>query len=118
MNAAPFGAGPTPSVQFDDESIQSGGSKLKMWGYIAIAVLVVALGAGALYYTSRPNPPEYKVGSCVQESGGKAAEVSCSESGAFRIVSRVSDHAQCPDPAQPYATLSSGGNSVLCLKKH
>jgi len=85
---------------------------MKKWGYIGIALLVVLLAIGALYYTSRPN--SYDVGSCVTEAGGKATQVSCSTNGAYQIVSRVSDHSQCPDPNEPYAKLNG---AVLCLKK-
>jgi hypothetical protein len=110
-------AGSIPAPQFTDEAAaatEGGHSRLRVIGYISIAVLVVVLGVLALSYTASPTPPAYKVGSCVQESGGKAEEIACSESGAYQIVSKVSDHTKCPDPAQPYATVS--GDSVLCLK--
>jgi hypothetical protein len=90
------------------------GGRLKKWGSIALALFVVLLGAGALYYTSRPNPPTYDVGSCVQESGGKADPVACSDPDAYQIISKQHDHSQCPDPNQPYATRNG---TVLCLKK-
>jgi len=107
--------GPVPAPTFTDEPASTGGrNKLRVIGYISIAVLVIVLGVLALSYTASPNPPSYKVGSCVQESGGKAEEVACSDSGAYQIVSKVSDHTQCPDPAQPYATIPGG--SILCLK--
>lgn len=105
---------PVAAPNSADESIEPAASGLKKWGYIAIALLVVLLGAGALYYTSRPNPPTYDVGNCVKESNGKAAEVPCSESDAYQIVSKVSDPSHCPDAKQPYATIDG---SILCLKK-
>lgn len=101
----------TPS---GESAAPTGGSGLKKWGYIALALFIVLLGAGALYYTSRPNPPTYDVGSCVQESGGKADPVSCSDPDAYQILSKQHDRSQCSDPNQPYATLNG---SVLCLKK-
>ncbi len=103
-----------PAPQVPDQPAVEGISRLRVIGYVSIALLVVLLGAGALYYTARPEPPTYKVGTCVREDGGKAVEAACSETGAYRIVSKVSDHAKCPNADQPYATLPGG--SVLCLK--
>jgi hypothetical protein len=87
-------------------------------GYIAIALLVVALGAGALYYTSRPNAPTFKVNECVQRSGDGAIAASCSAPGAYRVVSRVANRAQCPDKSQPYVLLQNvdPATAVVCLR--
>jgi hypothetical protein len=59
----------------------------------------------------------FEVGSCVKQSGTKAVAADCSEAGAFKVVSKVANKADCPDPTQPAATLpgNQGKESVLCL---
>jgi hypothetical protein len=97
----------------------SGGGRWKKFGYIGVAIAVIGAGAYALYYTSRPNPPSFAVGSCLTEGGdGKPATASCSTAGAYQVVSRVADHAQCPDPNEQYIQLTGGdaATRVVCLK--
>jgi len=81
-------------------------------GIIAIIVVVVALLAGALYYTSRPNAPTYKIGACVQHDGDKVVGASCSMAGAFKIVSKVTDPSACPDTKNPYVSVDK---TIYCL---
>jgi hypothetical protein len=113
-SSAPYGQNPPIAAPAFGEEPAPSGSKLKKWGWIGLTLLIVLLAAGALYYTSRPNPPTYDVGTCVRESGGKAAATPCSDSSAYQIVSKVNNRSQCPDPKAPYATISG---RVLCLKK-
>lgn len=105
---APYGVGPRP---------ESGGkgNGLKLFGWIALAVVIVLLGAGALWWSSRPNSPSYTIGSCVQKSGDGAVEVSCGAPNAYRIVSKVTDHSACPDQDNPYITLTGDTPTVYCL---
>ena len=81
-------------------------------GIVAIIVVVIALLAGALYYTSRPNAPTYKIGACVLHSGDKVVGASCSMAGAFKIVSKVTDPSACPDTKNPYVSVDK---TVYCL---
>jgi hypothetical protein len=92
-------------------------SKLRLIGYVAIVVAVIALGVGALYYTSRSSPPA--VGSCVKQSGTSAVNVSCSVPGAFKVVKSVTTASACPDYLnEPSLTYESGGKTtVLCLEQ-
>ncbi|HEY2795634.1 MAG TPA: hypothetical protein VGJ28_24950 [Micromonosporaceae bacterium] len=91
-------------------------NRLRLVGYLAIVVVVIALGVGALYYTSRTSPP--KVGSCVKQSGTGAVNVACSAPGAYQVVKSVSDNSLCPDYLnEPSLTYESGGKTtVLCLR--
>ncbi len=109
---------PAGQAQHPDGLSGRSGLPWKAIGYAAIALLVIALGAGALYYTSRPNAPTFKVNECVHESSGGAVAVACSSPGAFRIVSRVSDAAKCPDANQPHVKIDKAdpATSIACLK--
>jgi hypothetical protein len=89
---------------------------LKITAYIAIALLAVGLGAAALYYTSRTDPP--KVGTCVEHSTNGAVPVSCSVDDAYKVGPKVSSVSDCPDYLnQPSLTYTqSGKDVVLCLQ--
>jgi hypothetical protein len=62
--------------------------------------------------------PGFDVGSCVKESGSTAVAVDCADGGAFRVVSKVADKAECPDRNQPSLLMpdSNGRDRVLCLR--
>jgi len=83
-------------------------------GIVAIVLLVIGLGAGALYYTSRPNSPSYQIGACVQHSGDKVVAASCSTPGSYKIVSKVTDPAACPNAKDPYVSLDND-KTIYCL---
>lgn len=106
MAAAPFG-GPRP------EPRKGGG--LRVFAWIALAVVIVGAGAFALWWSGHTPAPSYTIGSCVQKSGDGAVEVSCSTPNAYKIVSKVSDHSACPDQNNPYITLTGDTPSVYCL---
>jgi hypothetical protein len=89
-------------------------------------VLVVVLSAAALllivpflivWLLTRGGDEVLKVGDCVKQSGSNAVAVSCSETGAFKIESRVDSRDQCPSREQPVAVLtgSNGKQQFLCL---
>ena len=84
-------------------------------GIVAIVVIVIGLAAGALYYTSRPNPPSYQIGSCVQHSGEKVNGSACTAPNSFKIVSKVSDPSACPNANDPYLYLGNDKSTVYCL---
>ena len=84
-------------------------------GIVAIVVIVIGLAAGALYYTSRPNAPSYKIGSCVQHSGENVNGSACTAPNSFKIVSKVSDPSACPNSNDPYLYLGNDKSTVYCL---
>jgi hypothetical protein len=59
----------------------------------------------------------FEVGSCVKQSGTAAVAANCGDVGAFKVVSKVADKSDCPDPNQPAAILpdNEGKERVLCL---
>jgi collagen type III alpha len=111
------GQAPAPMLPRPAEPEAAPKNKLRLVGYLAIVVVVIALGVGALYYTSRTSPP--KVGSCVRQSGTGAVNVSCSAPGAYEVVKSVTDNTLCPDYLnEPSLTYESGGKTtVLCLQQ-
>jgi hypothetical protein len=87
---------------------------------LAIAgVVIIALAAIAVVVSMSGNKSsDYAVGSCVKQSGDKAASVSCSDSGAYSVVSKTDSPTKCADQTQPYVVLQRSGSAdeVLCLK--
>jgi hypothetical protein len=114
---APPGApgGPTPFGPPPRPSSGGSGRGLKIFGWVLLAVVILGIAATALWYTSRPNPPSYAIGSCVQKSGDGAVAVSCSAPNAYKIVLKVTDHTACPDQNNPYITLTGSTPTVYCL---
>jgi hypothetical protein len=89
--------------------------------FIALAVLIGLVllgGAAAIGYLVMNGSDDFAVGTCVRQDGSGASVVECSESGAFKVVSRVQSVDLCPDPAQPAIVLKSLGKSdeVICLQ--
>jgi hypothetical protein len=99
----------------DIASVRTPGHRRRTAGIVAIVVLVIGLGAGALYYTSRPNPPSYQIGSCVQHSGDKVIGSSCNAPNSFKIVSKVTDASACSNTNDPYLYVGSDKSTVYCL---
>ena len=56
-------------------------------------------------------------GDCVRRSGNTAVKSSCSDSGAYRVVSVADTREQCADKSQPYVLnpTKDGKTQVLCL---
>jgi hypothetical protein len=106
------------------------GSERRLTVRVLIGALVLAVAAVAVYFTLSENgspriprhspsvSPTFSVNSCVRQSGGKAVPVSCSTSGAYRIVAKVDAVNKCPEANQPFVFVSESGkpNQVLCLK--
>jgi hypothetical protein len=93
--------------------------------------LVLSLAAGAtglvllivgvlvvMALTSQSKDTDFAVGKCVKQNGSTTKAVSCSDSGAYKIVEKVEHQDRCPDVTQPYVELSRGGGKteVLCLR--
>ena len=96
----------------DYEPIPAPGRGRKRFTYIAVTLLVIIAGIGALYYTSRTDPP--KVGDCVTQSGASSRIVACGTKGSYQVISQVSDVSKCPDPKQP--SLVGDKGVVFCLR--
>lgn len=87
---------------------------------VAVAVLVV-LGAGGVSVAmllNRSGGGDFKVGTCVKQSGTTAVSVKCTDKSAFEVVSKVGSQANCPDQNQPFVVIprDGGKNDVLCLR--
>jgi hypothetical protein len=84
----------------------------------AAALLLIVPFAIVWALTRSSGESSFEVGSCVKESGSAAVSADCSEVGAYEVVSKVADAAECPDRNQPNAILpdNKGKDRVLCLK--
>jgi len=121
-----YGSAPDPAMaRFrPDESDGDGQPPAKsrrglIIGLAVAGVVLVALAAVAIVASmSGGKSGNYPVGSCVKQSGDKATSVSCSESGAYTVVSNVDSPSKCSDQGQPYVLLQQHGvaDQVLCLK--
>jgi hypothetical protein len=88
-------------------------------GLALAGVVIIALAAVAVVVSmSGGKSGDYAVGSCVKQSGDKAASVSCSDSAAYSIVTKTDSPTKCADQTQPYVVLQRSGSAdeVLCLK--
>ncbi len=89
-------------------------------GVIVVAALIVGAAFGLVYLISGDSGSgiSVKAGDCVKQKGTEAVTASCSDAGAFEIVSIVDTKEQCADPGQPYVLnpTGDGRTKVLCLK--
>jgi hypothetical protein len=118
--------GPEPgrfaNLRYDDPVVEPRPKSKRglIIGIVVAAVVVLALaGAGVFMFLNKTsNTATFAVNSCVKKSDDKAVAVSCTETGAYQIVSKVDTVDKCPDKGQPYVVLSESGKSeqVLCLK--
>jgi integrin beta 8 len=82
----------------------------------AVMLLVIPLAVVYLFTRSSGDGFNPAVGACVRQSGNTAEAATCGEPGAFEVVSRVDDAANCPDKGQPIVEISGGrADNVLCL---
>jgi hypothetical protein len=90
-------------------------------GVILGAALLVGAAFGLVYLISGGSETGISVsaGDCVKKSGDEAVTASCSDAGAYEVVSIAETKEQCADPAQPYVLnpTSDGRTQVLCLKQ-
>ncbi len=85
---------------------------------VAVVFLLAVAGTGVVVALNNAGDGTYAVNSCVKRDGDKAVEASCSESGAFTVVSKQDKQEDCPDPNQPFVVLEHKGSNdqVLCLR--
>ncbi|HKE67066.1 MAG TPA: hypothetical protein VKB59_20790 [Micromonosporaceae bacterium] len=110
----PVGGPPMPLAPRPDGAHQSTRRWPRTVAVVAVVLLVIGLGAGALYYTSRPNAPTYEIGACVTHSGDKVVAAACSAPESYKIVSKVSDPSACPDTKNPYVSVNND-KTIYCL---
>ena len=83
------------------------------------AILLVGIAIGIVWLISRGSDSSFDVGAgdCVRRSGNTAVKSSCSDSGAYRVVSVADTREQCADKSQPYVLnpTKDGKTQVLCL---
>jgi hypothetical protein len=89
-------------------------------GVVIAAALLVGAAFGIVYLISGGSDSGIRVsaGDCVKRDGDEAVTASCSDAGAFEVVSVADTKEQCADPNQPYVLnpTSDGRTQVLCLK--
>jgi collagen type III alpha len=78
----------------------------------------VLVGVIAATNIGRTKVGDFAVGKCVKQSGGRASSVSCTTSGAFKIIDKVDQQDRCPDANQPFVVLQRSGtkDEILCLR--
>jgi hypothetical protein len=97
-----------------------------MWSVIGGAAVVLALcGTGSVIVYNALSGASYKRGDCVKEEktsdGSKAVPVSCSDSGAYKIIEKLDSTTstlKCPPaPASDASFVSYKDEYVLCMKR-
>jgi hypothetical protein len=86
---------------------------------IAVAVLIVVAVGGYVGLKLATKGTQFTVGACVKQDGTNATVVDCTTAGAFVITKLADSEGQCPDPGQPWITLTDQNNkttSVACLR--
>jgi collagen type III alpha len=114
----PYGPGGGEPYGQGDEPAKGGRRKGVIIGIVVAAVVVVAAVAIGVTMALSKGGSNYAVGSCVKQSGDKAKSVSCTESGAYKILNKTDAASKCADQSQPYVVLQRSGSAdqVLCLK--
>jgi hypothetical protein len=84
----------------------------------AVLVLLAIAGTGVVMALNNAGASTFAVNSCVKKEGSAAVKASCSDGGAYTIVSKVDRQEDCPDPNQPFVVLEHRGekDQVLCLR--
>jgi hypothetical protein len=85
---------------------------------IAACVLLIGLAFGVLFAVGKlvgGDDAALAVGQCVQRDGASAVPVDCASAGAgsFKIVKKVSDQKDCPNPQNDALTQ---GSDIFCLE--
>ncbi|MBT8224973.1 MAG: hypothetical protein HKP61_11695 [Dactylosporangium sp.] len=91
-----------------------------MIGLVVAAVLVVlaAGGAGVMLYLNGKSDVTFAINSCVKKSGDTAVSAKCSEEGSYKVVTKTTAQANCPDQEQPsvFIERDGGKTEVFCLR--
>jgi hypothetical protein len=93
-------------------------------GVIIVAGLIVGLALGLVYLISGNSDNDansglaVKVGECLKRDGERAENASCTDAGAYEVVSITDAKEKCADPGQPIVVnpTEDGRTQVLCLK--
>jgi hypothetical protein len=115
---ARFGPGTSDEPDADGQPPRKSRRSLII-GLAVAGVVLVALAAVAIVVAmSGGSKNDYPLGSCVKQSGDKAASVACTDATAYSIVNKVDAPTKCADQTQPYVVLQRSGvaDEVLCLK--
>jgi hypothetical protein len=85
---------------------------------VAVVFLLAVAGTGVVVALNNAGGGTFAVNSCVRRDGEKAVKASCSDSGAYTVVSKQAKQEDCPDPNQPFIVLQHKGSDdqVLCLR--
>lgn len=85
---------------------------------VAVLVVLAAGGTGVMMYLTGKSGSSFAVNSCVKKSGESAVSTSCSDGNAYKIVTKTTTQANCPDQNQPFVIIEhdDGENDVLCLR--
>ena len=85
---------------------------------VVVVFLLAVAGTGIVVALNNAGDTSFAVNSCVRQNGDQAVKASCSDSGAFTVVSKVDRQESCPDPNQPFIVLQHKGSKdeVLCLR--
>ena len=107
-----FSAEPEPPVS------GKGGTAKVLVMVIAACVLLIGLAFGVLFAVGKlvgGDEEGLAVGQCVQRDGSTAVAVDCASAGAgsFKIVKKVSDQKECPNPQSDALTQ---GSDIFCLE--
>jgi hypothetical protein len=88
---------------------------------LVAAVLLLAIPLGTLWLLGKigeeDSAPPFNpaVGACVKDSGGTPVIADCAEQGVFKVVSKVTDKAECA-PNTPQTIVIPGRKELLCLQ--
>ena len=115
-DAEPATTAPASDDKPDPPAKERNGRVLAIVLGTAVMLLVIPLAVVYLFTRSSGDGFNPAVGSCVRQSGNTAVAATCTEPGAFEVVSRVDVAANCPDKGQPIVEVSGGrSDNVLCL---
>jgi hypothetical protein len=81
-------------------------------GVLVGCVALLAVAFGGLFLIYKLAGPTFKVGDCVKQNGNDAVAASCTDEGAYKVVSSVKSADEC-DQTQPFVKLD---DEILCLK--
>jgi hypothetical protein len=103
-----------------DDKPESDGKKKRLLLILALVAAITLLAVVGTLITLAVRGPDvnFAINDCVKQDGSKAAKASCSEGGAYKVVNKVTQQSECPDPNQPFVVVSRSDSKddVLCLR--